>query len=138
MIILRFCGIYGFSRHEGVVANFIRNSLQNKPLTIESNTRWDMISAVDATMAIFLAFTKAQKLRFEIINIGGGNNIKIDDLARQIIFLSKSKSVIKNKPKKGLLFSFYYATVKAQELLGFKAQPLEVGLRGLIAKLMGN
>lgn len=127
VIILRYVGVYGPRREEGVVATFTKNALSNKPLKILSNTSWDIIYVKDVVRANIRAFEKANKLKFQAINIGSGKAINIKDLAKRIIKITGSKSKIKfNKVLP--FFRFYFKVAKAKKLLGFKPLPPDKGL----------
>jgi UDP-glucose 4-epimerase len=127
IIILRYAGVYGSRKEKGVVAKFIKNAIRNKPLRILTNTSWDIIYVKDVVKANIWAFEKANKLKFQIINIGSGKEINIKDLAKRIIEIVASKSKIKyNKVLPS--FRFYFNIAKAKKLLGFKPLPPDRGL----------
>lgn len=117
-IILRYAGVYGPRREWGALYTFVKNALENKPIKILSDLSWDIIYVKDIAEANIRAFERLNELSFEIINIGRGKEIRIKDLANQIIKLSNSASkleVAENLPS----FKFYYDITKAKELLNF-------------------
>lgn len=127
VIILRYVGVFGPRREKGAVAEFIKNAIKNRTLRILSNTSWDIVYVEDVVKANIRALEKASKLKFEIINIGSGKEIKVRDLARQIIKITGSKSKIKyNKVLPS--FRFYSKITKAKKLLDFKPLQLDKGL----------
>lgn len=133
-VILRYSGVYGPGKEQGAVANFIRNAKLNKPLKILNNISWDIIYVKDVVEANIKAFEKADKLRFEIINIGSGKEINIKDLAEKIIEITGSKSkIISNKTSPCL--HFYFNINKAKKLLNFKPQSYDTSLKANIAEI---
>ena len=136
-IILRYSGVYGPGKKQGAVANFIKNAKLDKPLTITHNISWDIIYIKDVVEANIMAFEKADKLRFEIINIGSGKEINIKDLAEKIIQITGSKSKIRILASHGSLAPrhFYFNINKAKRLLKFKPQSYDTSLKANIAKI---
>jgi len=134
VIILRYTGIYGLGKNEGAVYNFFKTAISNKPLEILSDTSWDIVYVKDVVLANIKAYKSIKKIKSETINIGSGEEINIKYLARKIIKISGSKSVI--KIKKTLPHLHFYADInKAKRLLGFKATRLNAGLKDYFQKL---
>lgn len=133
-VILRYSGVYGPGKEQGAVANFIRNAKLNKPLKILNNINWDIVYIKDVVQANIRAFEKADKIKFEIINIGAGKEINIRDLAEKIIRITGSKSkIISNKTSP--CFRFYFNINKANKLLNFKPQSYDTSLKANIAEI---
>ncbi len=134
VIILRYAGVYGPRREEGVVAAFVKNALSDKPLKILSNISWDIIYVKDVVEANIRAFEKVNKLKFRIINIGKGQEINIKDLAKLVVEITGSKSKIEiNRSLPSFHFCFNIA--KAKKLLGFKPLSFSKGLDQYIQEL---
>ncbi|MBI4234987.1 NAD-dependent epimerase/dehydratase family protein [Candidatus Peregrinibacteria bacterium] len=136
IVILRYSGVFGPSRTSGAVGQFILNSLKDKPLNINNNISWDIVDVTDIAKANFLAYQKAEKLKYSVINIGRGLDINILDLAKKILTLSKSKSQIKIGPsfnKKP--YRFYFDIKKAAKMLNFKPGSLDSSLKKYIDTL---
>lgn len=134
VITLRYVGVYGPRREEGVVATFAKNAISNKPLKILSDTSWDIIHVRDVVKANIRAFEKAAELKKEVINIGSGEEINVKDLAKRIIEISGSKSKLKfNKVLP--FFRFYFNINKAKKLLGFKPLSPAKGLTQYIQEI---
>ena len=133
-IVLRYSGVYGPGKEQGAVANFIRNAKQNKPLKISNNICWDIIYIKDVVEANIKALEKADKLKFEIINIGSGKEININNLAEKIIKITGSKSnIVFNKSLP--CFHFYFNINKAKKLLKFKPCSYDTSLKANITEI---
>ena len=85
---LRYFNVYGERQNLGgayatVVGIFINQILEGKPLTINGDgcQRRDFTYVKDVTNANILASTSSKVGRGEVINIGSGKNISINDLA---------------------------------------------------------
>lgn len=136
VIILRYSGVFGSDRTSGAVGQFVINALKNKPLSINNNISWDIIDVEDIAKANFLAYKKAEKLKYALINIGRGKDINIIDLAEKIISLSKSKSPLNIAPEfKRKPYRFYFDIKKAAKMLHFKPCGLDKGLKKYIDTL---
>lgn len=135
-VILRYSGVFGPERPEGAVANFIRCALKGSPLKINSNLAWDIIDARDAAQANVLAYKKAPKIKYAVINIGCGYPVGIDDLAEKIITLSGSKSKITLGPSYATsAWRFYLDIERAKQVLNFTPTPLDTGLKRFLKSL---
>jgi len=134
IIILRYAGVYGPKREEGVVATFVKNAFKNKTLEILSDTSWDIIHVEDVVRANIKALEKVGKLKSEIINIGSGKETHIKNLAKKIIKITGSKSKIKIK-KTLPRFRFFFDIRKAKKLLDFKPLSLQKRLSQYIKDL---
>ena len=95
-------GVYGM-----VIPRFIESAMSNKNIEIYGNGNQNrtFLHVDDATDALIKIMTKN---KFDTYNLGGKENIKIKNLAKKIIKLTKSKSKLKfisykrayNLPKK--------------------------------------
>ncbi|MBI3620046.1 GDP-mannose 4,6-dehydratase [Candidatus Roizmanbacteria bacterium] len=100
--IARFFNTYGprMEKDDGrAVSNFIMQALTNQPLTIYGNgtqTR-SFCFVTDLTEALFRLAT-AKNLKGEVINLGNPNELTIIDLAKMILTLTPSTSVISYHP----------------------------------------
>jgi UDP-glucose 4-epimerase len=127
IINLRYSGVYGPDKGRGAVVRFMKNAFSGKPLKILENTSWDIVYVDDVVRANISALEKIDKLRFETINIGSGEETNIENLAKKIKEITKSASLIKiNKslPKS----RFFYDISKAKKLLDFRPLSIRQGL----------
>jgi len=131
-ISLRFANAYGpYSTHKtSVVAQFIRNALQNKPLIIYgdgSQTR-DFVCADDICRAIILAMENDNAVG--IFQIGTGKETTIIELAHNVRTLSDNKvDIIFQPAREGEIVRNYSNVDKAQRVLTFVPRmDLDTGL----------
>jgi len=127
--ILRFAGVYGLSSEKNrAVNNFIRNALNNEPLTVDGDGSQssDFVYVDDIIKGIYLAW---QNHTPEIYNIGSGRDITIKELAKMIIKLTGSKSeIVFNGEQIERPFRFYLDIAKAKEDFGYLPCSLKDGL----------
>jgi nucleoside-diphosphate-sugar epimerase len=92
--ILRIYNVYGPGNEKGVIYNFVKRALKNKPIIInfDGKQERDFIHVDDVVKSIILLLRK--KYKPGIYEIGTGKSIKIIDLAKLIISLTDSKSKI--------------------------------------------
>ena len=118
---LRYFNVYGERQNLGgayatVVGIFINQILEGKPLTIngDGSQRRDFTYVKDVVSANILASNSLTVGRGEVINVGSGKNISINDLADM---LSKNKKYMKpvNEP-----FANLADIGKAKELLNWE------------------
>lgn len=118
---LRYFNVYGERQNLGgayatVVGIFINQILEGKPLTIngDGSQRRDFTYVKDVVRANILASNSLKVGRGEVINVGSGKNISINDLADM---LSKNKKYMKpvNEP-----FANLADIRKAKELLNWE------------------
>ncbi|MED5475604.1 MAG: NAD-dependent epimerase/dehydratase family protein [Candidatus Neomarinimicrobiota bacterium] len=118
---LRYFNVYGERQNLGgayatVVGIFINQILEGKPLTIngDGSQRRDFTYVKDVVSANILASNSLKVGRGEVINVGSGKNISINDLADM---LSKNKKYMKpvNEP-----FANLADIGKAKELLNWE------------------
>ncbi|MDO8592401.1 MAG: NAD-dependent epimerase/dehydratase family protein [bacterium] len=140
IIVLRYSGIFGPRKKGGAVTGFIKNAFAGQPIKILNNINWDIIHVKDVVKANMAAFKKSAQMRFEIINIGSGQEINIKELAKSILEISGSKSKI--ELDKNLFLSkplrFYYNITKAKKLLKFKPMSAKQGVRQYIKEINNN
>ena len=116
--ILRLFNVYGNGQTTGVIANFEKNILENKPLTIfgDGEAIRDFIHIDDVVDGIILSMKSASG----IYNIASGNGTSIADLAKLLIELSGKNSKIVYQPaRKGEVIYSVSDITKSQNKLGF-------------------
>lgn len=138
-VIIRPFNQYGPNQHlEKVIPRFITNSLLNEPITIHgtgNNTRdWvyvkDLCEALDRVIHVNL-----DKVKGQIINIGTGKDISINEIAEMICIKLNKKypDVIHCEDRFGQVARHISSTDKAYKLLGWKAKTtFEQGLEATI------
>ncbi len=133
-VCLRYFNVYGpgqSKEYAGVITNFIQRALLDQDIMIngDGNQVRDFIYVDDVARANLLAM-EYDKSPYEIFNIGSSEEIKIIDLARTIVSLTKSKSkIIHASARDGDIYYSRADTTKAKKLLGFEPSvSLEDGL----------
>ena len=100
VIIVRFFNVIGpeqVSNYGMVVPRLIEQAIRNKPLTVfGSGNQTRTFSYIDDINQYLYKLIFSKKNAFgQIFNLGGKENISINNLAKKIIKISKSKSKIK-------------------------------------------
>lgn len=130
--IFRFFNTYG-PRQSGdfVISKFIKAALQNKPLTVygkgdQTRTFCYISDNITATIKALQNEDFANK----IINIGSNSELKILDLAKKVILLTNSKSVVEHLPplKEGDMTRRLPTIDNMRKLLGKDLKVLDEGL----------
>ncbi|MCQ1536886.1 SDR family oxidoreductase [Methanosarcina sp. KYL-1] len=135
---LRYFTVYGpRMRPDLAISIFTKAALKNKPITIFGNgekTR-DFTHVDDIVRANLICMEKGSG----VYNIGAGNSISINELARKIIEINKSKSTIfYADPVKGDAEHTLASSEKAWKELGWKPEvTVKEGLERY-AKWMSN
>jgi UDP-glucose 4-epimerase len=104
-IILRPFNVYGpkqnpLSPYSGVISRFIHRSQEEASIDIYGNgeqTR-DFIHVFDVVEACVKALDKLQQPCFEILNLGTGQAVTINELAKTVSSLVNKKGVIRYEP----------------------------------------
>ena len=129
--ILRLFNVYGNGQTTGVIANFKKNILENKPLTIfgDGKAIRDFIHIDNVIDAIILSMKSISG----IYNIASGNGTSISDLAKLFIQLSgKNSEIIYKSARDGEIICSIANITKSQKELGFYRKiSLDVGLNTL-------
>lgn len=142
VVILRYFNIYGprarGDAYGGVVSRFISQALGGSPLTVFGDGRQTRCFTYidDAVEGTFRA-ALSPRATGQVINLGGGAEITINQLARQVRDLAGSPSPIVYRPYTHFYGVSYEDTrrrvpdvTRAYRLLGFRARiPLSEGLR---------
>ena len=129
--ILRLFNVYGDGHTSGVITNFKKNILENKPLIIfgDGKAIRDFIHIDDVVNGIIISI----KSTSGIYNIASGNGTSIGDLAKLFIKLfEKNSEIIYKSARKGEIIYSVANIDKSQKELGFHTKiSLDVGLSSL-------
>jgi len=134
--IFRFFNTFGPKQSKDfVMSKFIAQALQNNPITIfgdGSQTR--TFCFIDDNIEACLNAFYHNKFVNDVVNIGGKEEVTILDLAKTIIKVTDSQSVLKFLPplEEGDMTRRQPDTTKMEELLGRAATPFEEGIRLVI------
>ena len=126
--ILRYSKIYGPGLEEGVVYEVIRKALLNLPIEIHGNISTDFVFIDDIVNANLASFDRVPK--FEIYNIGSGQESSLLNLCSMIIEFTKSTSKIKYSKEPVGHLSLDIS--KAKRDLNYEPKKLEDGLITII------
>lgn len=139
--IIRPFNTYGPRHTYDAPPKFISLALEGKDVTIYGTGEQSRdLMYVDDTIDSFLLMGSRKEAIGEVINFGTGKDVKIIDLAKMIIEISKSKSKIKYLPPrlsevKRLCCDYS----KAKNLFGWESKiSIETGLKGNIEWALGN
>ncbi len=136
-ISLRYFNVYGphqnpDSEYAAVIPKFVRNAINDRPLIIYGDglqTR-DFVSVKDVVKANILA---AERSETGVFNIGCGDSITIDKLAKAIIYLlGKNTKLVHEEPREG---DIRYSQADISKAKSFGYEPmhsLEDGLKETI------
>jgi len=99
---VRFFNVVGPRQnpHAGfVLPNFVQQALRNEPLTIYgSGKQIRSFTYVKDAVEAAVKLSQTPKAYGEIFNVGGDQPVTIEDLARRVVALTKSASVVKRIP----------------------------------------
>lgn len=150
MIIVRLFNTIGSrqtDRYGMVVPTFIKQALNNRPLTVYGDGKQTRsFLAVDDAIEALVSLIQHPKAIGEVFNIGGEQEILIEDLANLIVRLTKSSSSIKYIPYQeayGEEFEDMRRRIpeitKLKQLIGFRPRiSLEVILQRMIDFYLSN
>jgi len=101
-ISLRMFNVYGKGQnyqYAGVISKFIKNISEDKPIKINSDGKQtrDFISIHDVVAAFECAIKNIEGKKGDVYNIGTGDSISINELAKLILRISNKKTEIKYK-----------------------------------------
>lgn len=126
-ISLRMFNVYGKGQNDqyaGVISKFIKNISKDKP--IENNggeqTR-DFVSIFDVVTAFDCAIKNIEGKKGDVYNIGTGNSISVNELAKNILAIADKKIEIKyRKQNKAEIKDSVADVTLAKNELGFIAK----------------
>jgi len=119
-VILRLSSVYGPGEDfDRALPNFIKQALQNKPLTVygDGSDKRDYIYVDDAAEALLKASDCA--LRSGLVNIASGESISIKELAERIISLCGSRSRIEFRERRRPCYDVIFDISRMKRLLKF-------------------
>jgi UDP-glucose 4-epimerase len=138
--VLRLFNVYGPRQNSrgyaGVIAQFLERVKHKQPLTIYgdgSQTR-DFVHVRDVADAVVKAIASKKTCKGEVFNIGFGQAVSVNKLAKTVIDLTGSGlDIVYAKPRDGDVKASFANVSKAEKLLDYQPLvPLEKGLRSLV------
>jgi UDP-glucose 4-epimerase len=122
--VLRYSKIYGPGLEEGVVFELIRKALSNLPIEVLGDISTDFVFIGDIVNANLASFEKASK--FEVYNIGSGQECTLYELCSRIVKITNSKSEQSYSKARSARFSLDISKAKSE--LNYDPVTLEEGL----------
>jgi UDP-glucose 4-epimerase len=130
--LLRFFNVYGPRQDERfVVSRFTDNALKNQPVVVYGDGRQTRdFTYIDDCIAMTLLSAIKNETKCEVLNIGTGISVSINELASSIINIVGSNSRLKHKPYGGnrpIEIEVFNRTAdinKAEKLLHYKPEVL--------------
>ncbi|MDD3324216.1 MAG: NAD(P)-dependent oxidoreductase [Sulfurospirillaceae bacterium] len=134
--IVRFPSIFGVNSRGGIVETFYTLAKENKPIEVYSNGQKlrNLIYVESAAEMLYLLYKNQENLsKNEIFMAGSEDSLKLIDVARLVVSLTNSGSVVvpvdKFPPSD---FDVMIDTTKAQKILGFQPLKIQFGLKRYI------
>ena len=134
---LRLSNVYGPydfpGKYRNVIPNLMRLAKDEKPLSVmgDGSDSRDFTFVEDAVEALIRAASRKHVVG-EAVNVGSGNEVKINDLAQVILKVTGSKAGVVYRERRSWdhIRRRVLSTKRCEELLGFKpSTPLNDGLR---------
>ena len=135
VVSLRFFTVYGpRQRPDLAITLFTRLMEQGRPIPIfgDGTSRRDYTYVGDIVDGVMAALDS--ELKFEIINLGSGRPISLNDMVRSLEKVLGKKAGIDKRPEQPGDVPLTYADIsKARRLLGYEPRvPFEEGLRSFV------
>ena len=98
VVVLRSGLLFGERQQRGGIASFIKNALEDKPITIQGGKQTrDIYHVANLVNAILLSISKEDAIG-QVFNISGGYERSIKDIVKEIIEFTQSTSPIYYSP----------------------------------------
>jgi UDP-glucose 4-epimerase len=134
--VLRYSKVYGPGLETGVVYEMVRKALSNLPITVEADITDNFVYVDDVVQSSITSYHKMSK--FDVYNIGSGQDSTLYELCSKITQIAKSKSkIIFRKGKKSLTGTTLDIS-KARKKLNYNPLTLEKGLTAYIRSLKNH
>ena len=134
MIILRFDGIYGHNQNlPGFIKMCMTEVIAGKNILLfnKGKLKRDYLYAEDAVKSIYLSLKKIKNIKFEILNIGGGNPTDAITIFKKIkkICKTQSNAIFSNKKNKNIIKNIFMNVNKAKKIINYRSNSLDNNLR---------
>ncbi len=98
IVVLRSGLLFGERQQTGAIASFIKNALEDKRITVQGGKQTrDICHVANLVNAILLSISKEDAIG-QVFNISGGYERSIEDIVKEIIEFTQSKSPIYYSP----------------------------------------
>lgn len=136
IVILRYSGVYGAGeRQSNAIPTFIRQALEAKSITIhgDGTQTSDYASVDDVVQGTIAALEKNEP---GIYNIGSGEEVSVNDLAKIIInYVNPRLETVLTGEATERPFRFVLDIEKARKTFGYSPHSLDYGIRAYLKKL---
>jgi len=133
--VLRYSGVYGPGERESdAIPAFIKQALDNRPITIngDGTQTSDFAWVEDIVQGSLSALEKNKP---GVYNIGSGEEISVNDLAKRIINYTNPKSeIVLTGEDSERSFPFILDITKARRTFGYSPRSFDEGLRIYLKK----
>jgi UDP-glucose 4-epimerase len=132
-VVLRFGGLFGPGKQQGMIYRLIRAALacESLEVAIRPNEPWTLTSLSDAVRANCAALEKIERFEFEDFNIGVDEIISVEKIADTVRKLTGSSAAVRIvNPENSV--PFQYRPAKARQALGFVPRPLKTSLEDFL------
>ena len=136
MSVLRYSKVYGPGLESGVVYEMVRKALSNLPITVDADITDDLVYVDDVVQSSIVSFHKTTK--FDVYNIGSGQDSTLYELCSKITQITNSKSKIIFRKGKKSMPGARLDISKARKKLNYNPLTLEKGLTAYIRSLKNN
>jgi UDP-glucose 4-epimerase len=137
MSVLRYSKVYGPGLEEGVVFEVIRRALANLPIEVRGDISTDdFVYVDDVVQSSIISYHKMSK--FDVYNIGSGQDSTLYELCSKITQITNSKSKIIFRKGKKSLPGTQLDISKARKKLNYNPLTLEKGLTAYIRSLKNH
>ncbi len=138
LMCLRFFTVYGpRQRPDLAIHKFVSMIERGEPITLygDGTTRRDYTHVTDITAGVLAALDHtANGNEFEIVNLGGGHPVMLDELVHSLESILRTKAIVERLPAQpGDVTQTYASIEKASRLFGFKpSMNFDEGLRDFV------
>jgi len=123
MVGLRFFKVYGpWGRPDMALFKFTKNILEGKPIEVYNNGKMsrDFTYVGDIVSGVIASLDRAEKLKFEVINLGNGSPVLLMDFIKEIEKCTGKEAKLNMMPMQaGDINQTFADTSKAKSLLGY-------------------
>lgn len=125
VVCLRYCGIFGLGNSYGSISLYTTRVLNNQPVEVFAKGRIikDFVSVHDVVKANLQAFEKGDEFSFEVFNIGGGEPMRLSNIAQLVVQATGRGEVILTDQGAHGVSDFAYDISKAKQLLHYRPTP---------------
>lgn len=141
VVCLRYCSIFGVGNTYSAMHLYTSRALQGQPVEVFAGGRVvkEYTAVSDVVEANLQAFERADDFAFELFNIGGGEPMKLGDIAELVVQAAGQGQVLLTDAAAGPgVADFAYDLSKARRLLHYRPLSLADRIREYVEQLRGT